>query len=111
MSISYDDNHYTTGIMVVSVLTHCALLYFVHGSKAIQMNLQNSLIWELILCQFKLGYYTTEATKNICCVTDEGSLDHSTDGSKYFAQVARISTIRQGQIGLKQWIPSVCYET
>ena len=34
--------------------------------KAAQMNVQCSLIWELMLYEFKLGNNGTEATKNIC---------------------------------------------
>ena len=37
-------------IVIVGVLTHCALLHFVYDLRAEQMNVQCSLIWELILC-------------------------------------------------------------
>ena len=44
------------------------------------MNMQNNLIWELMLDKFKLGYKTIEATKIICCAKDEGAVDHNIDG-------------------------------
>ena len=42
-----------------------------------QMNLKHSLIQELVLYMFKLGYNAMEETKNICCVKCEGAVDHS----------------------------------
>ena len=39
------------------------------------MNVQYSVIWELILYKFKLGY---KATKIICCAKDESTVDHNT---------------------------------
>ena len=41
------------------------------------MNLQRSLIRELMLYEFELGYNASEVTKNICCPKDEGLVDHS----------------------------------
>ena len=55
-------------MMVVGVLTHCALLHSMHDLKAAQVYVYQSLIQKLMLHEFKLGHNTTEATKNICCV-------------------------------------------
>ena len=63
--------------MVVGALTHCALLHSVHNLKAAQLNVQCSLIQELMLYGFKLSYCTTEAPKNICCAKGGGDVDHS----------------------------------
>ena len=41
------------------------------------MNVQCSLIRELMLYEFKPGNNTMEATKNVCCVKDESAVDHS----------------------------------
>ena len=40
--------------------------------------MQHSLIQELILYKFKLGYEAIKATKNIYCVKDKGTVNHST---------------------------------
>ena len=64
--------------MVVCVLTFCALLHSMCDLKAPQMNVQHSLIQELLLYEFKLGHNTAEATKNIYCMNGEGIVDHST---------------------------------
>ena len=63
--------------MVVGVLTCCALLYFVCDLKAVQLNVQLSLIQEFMLYEFKLGHNAAEATKNICCMKGEDT-DHNT---------------------------------
>ena len=42
------------------------------------MNVQSSLIWELLCYKFKLRHNITESTKNICCAKGEGAVDHST---------------------------------
>ena len=55
-------------IVVVGVLTHCALLYSMCDLKAVQMNMCCSLFWELMLHVFELGYNFMEATKDICLV-------------------------------------------
>ena len=67
--------------------------------KATQMNMQYSLIWELMLYEFELNYNAVEATKSICCVKGEDAVDtvQYLDSSRNFAQVARTSTIRQNQ--------------
>ena len=63
--------------MVVSVLTRCALLQSVCDLKAAQMNVQCSLIQELMLDKFELGYNATEVTKKIYYAKDEGAVDRS----------------------------------
>ena len=65
-------------IVVVGVLTHCALLHSMCDLKFTQMNMQHSLIWELMLYKYKLSHNTMEATKNICCAKGEEVVDHST---------------------------------
>ena len=35
-----------------------------------------------MLSKFKLGYDAVKATKNICCVKDEGAVDHSNQMDK-----------------------------
>ena len=45
--------------------------------KVAWMNVQCSLIWELLLYDFKLDHNTIEATKNICCVKDESAVNYS----------------------------------
>ena len=82
VSISYDDNHYTTGtsgvyitwskqfqswkgtgavgsLMIHGVVTRCALFPFVCDLKAVQRR----VIQELMLYEFELGHNATEATK------------------------------------------------
>ena len=63
-------------LVVVGMLRGYALLYSMCDLKAAQMNVRCSLIWELILDEFKLGHNTTEAIKNICCSKGEGTFDH-----------------------------------
>ena len=60
-------------LIVVGSIVVAGALTLVHGFtmwnlKAAQMNLQHSLIWEIILNEFELGHNTVEETKNICCV-------------------------------------------
>ena len=62
--------------MVAGALTHYALLHSVSDLKATQINVYYSLILELMLNKFELGYNTTEATKKIC-VKGEGAIDFS----------------------------------
>ena len=38
----------------------------------------NSLIWEFIVYEFKLGHHAMEATKNVCGAKGEGTFDHRT---------------------------------
>ena len=82
-------------IMVVGVQTCCALLHLVYNLKVAQMNMQYSLIWELMLYKLELDHNAAEATKNICCVKGDGTFDHSTI-TKNFPQVSRTSIIRSG---------------
>ena len=52
-------------IMVIDVLSNCALLHTMCDLKATQMNIQCSLIKNLMLYKFESGYNATEATKNM----------------------------------------------
>ena len=64
-------------VMVISVLRHCARLHSICDLKASRINVQCSLIWELMIYKFKLGYKAAEAIKNIYCAKDEDAVDHS----------------------------------
>ena len=64
-------------IVIVGVLTH-VWLHSVYDLKTAQMNMQYSLIWKFMLYKFKLGHNILEATKNICCAKDEGTVDCDT---------------------------------
>ena len=50
---------------VSSIVVAGALKHSVSDLKAAQMNKQCSLIWELMLYEFKLGNNAAEATKNV----------------------------------------------
>ena len=65
-------------IMVVGVLTRCALLHSVCDLKAAQMNVWRSLIPEVILNEFKLGHNPAKATKNNRWAKGKSAVDHST---------------------------------
>ena len=52
--------------------------FLLHDLKAVQTNMQCSLIQEFMLYIFELGHSTTKATKNICRAKCEGAVDHST---------------------------------
>ena len=54
-------NTMVCSILVVGTLIHCALVHFVCGLKAVQMNVQFSLIWEFLLYELKLNHNSTEA--------------------------------------------------
>ena len=58
-------------VMVIGVPPCCVLIPSACALKAAKINMQCSLIWELMLWGFELGYNTTETTKNICCVKGE----------------------------------------
>ena len=58
------------------MLTH-ALLLSIFDLKAGQMNMQCSLIQELMLYEFQLGYNVTKAAK-ITCMKEEGAVDLGT---------------------------------
>ena len=66
-----------SSIMVVDALTYCALLHLICNLKAVQMNMQHSLITELMLYGVEQSYNTAEVAKNSCCVKSEGAVDHS----------------------------------
>ena len=70
--------------------------------KATHMNVQHSQIYEFLRYEFKLGHKAAEATKSICA-SGEVAVDHNTVTRwlKKFVRIVRISTIKQGQIGLK----------
>ena len=61
-------------IMVVDVLTCCALLHSMWDLKATQMNVQHSLM----IYEFKLDHNAAEAAKNIRWVKGEGAVNDST---------------------------------
>ena len=63
-----------SSIVVVGELTYYALC----NLKTMQINIQCSLIWELMIYKFKLGHNAVEATRNICCVKGEDTVDQST---------------------------------
>ena len=65
-------------IMQIDEQTHGQFFHSMCDLKAIQMNIQLSLIWEIILYKFKLGYNTQKTTKNIFCAKGEGAVDCST---------------------------------
>ena len=65
-------------MVVVNMLTCCALFHSVCHLKATQINAQCSLILELMLYDFKLGHNNVEATKNICFAKGEDTVNHST---------------------------------
>ena len=73
-------------IVLAAVWIYCALLDSLVDLKAAEMDMECSLIWELMLHKFELGHKAAEATKNICCVKSEGAIDHSivTRGFKKF---------------------------
>ena len=83
-------------IVVVGVLTCCALLYLMWDLKPTQMNVQHSLIHEFMLYKFKMS---DNAAKNICFMKDESSVDQ-----RSFTYIARTSIIKQGQVNLKPCI-------
>ena len=93
-------------ILVVDMLIYFALLYSECNLKATQMNRQHSLIQEHMFYTFELGYNAMEATRNICCVKHEDTVDHSTVTN--LAQVAGSLTIRQVHFGLKPQILRLC---
>ena len=79
--------------MVVGALTRTALLHSMCDLKSVQMKVQHTLIRELTLYELELAHNAAEATKNICCVKGEGTVDNSTvtksfkkflHGYKYF---------------------------
>ena len=65
-------------IEVFGVLTCCALLHSMYDLKAAQMNMQCSLIWELMLHKFELGHNASEAAKSFYWTKGERTVDNST---------------------------------
>ena len=65
-------------IMVVGILTCCALLHSVCDLKAAQIYVQYHLIWELMLYEFEPGHNAMEATKIIYWATGEDAVEHNT---------------------------------
>ena len=61
-------------IVVVGVLTHTVLLHSMSDLRAIEMNVQYSLILKLRVYKFELA----QATKNICFTKGEGIVDQNT---------------------------------
>ena len=59
-----------SSIVVIGALTYCALLHYIYNLKAAQMNVQHSLILELMLYEFEFQQNAVEATKTICCAVD-----------------------------------------
>ena len=66
-------------IETIDVLTCCALFHSVCDLKVAQMNVQCSLIWELVLYKFRLGHNTTETANIICCTKGEGTVDRESN--------------------------------
>ena len=64
-------------IKIICVLT-CALLHSKCNLKAAQMNVQHSLIRELMVYKFELSHKNVETIKNICCAKGEAEVDLST---------------------------------
>ena len=63
--------------MPVAALICCVVLHTVRDSKAAQVNVQHSLIGELLLYEFELGHYSEEGRKIICYGKDESAVDQS----------------------------------
>ena len=61
-------------IVLVVALIHDALLYSVYNLKAVQMNVQRSLIWKLMLYVFESDHDAEEETKNICYEKYKGTV-------------------------------------
>ena len=59
-------------IVVVGALTHCALFHLCVIGNLQKMNVQHSLIQELMPHGFKVSHNTTEATVNIYCAKSDG---------------------------------------
>ena len=62
----------------MGALTHYSELYSACDLKASQLNVQHTLIHELMPYKFKLCHNAAEATKNISCAKSECEVDHST---------------------------------
>ena len=64
-------------IMVVGVLTCCALLHSMSDWENCTAEVPHSLIQELLLYDFQLNHNATEAPKKVCCTKSKGAVDHS----------------------------------
>ena len=64
-------------VVVVGVLTRCALLHYVCNLKTAQITVQRGLILKLMLSGFELGYNALEAIKTIRCMKGTGAFDLS----------------------------------
>ena len=62
--------------MIIGAMIHCALLHFVCDWKAAQINVQFSLIQQLMLYKIKQGHKDMEATKNIYYAKGESAVVH-----------------------------------
>ena len=67
-----------SSMVVVGVLTHCAILNSVCDLKTAQMNMQRGIIRKLMAYEFKLSHSVMEATRNISYAKSESAIDHST---------------------------------
>ena len=93
-------------IVVVGALTPCAFLRCLYDLKAVRMNVQSSLIQELILYEFKMDHSTSESAQKICYAKSNGAVGTGTVTRwlKKFSSCSKTSTIRQGLVGLKPFI-------
>ena len=64
-------------ILVVCLLIHCLLFYTMSDLKVKLMNMQLSLIWELILYELELGHNDHDETDNVYYAKCECTDDHS----------------------------------
>ena len=86
-------------IVVLSALTHCALLHFICDLKTTQMNVQHIPIWILMLWKQPKTFVVRKEMVQLITVLEP-------DCSKNFPWVARILMIRQDLLSLRPWIPS-----
>ena len=91
-------------IMMVGALIRCTLLHSMYNLKAAQMNVQYSLIQELMLYKFEPNHNIMEVTKNICV---NGEDDHRTV-TRWFKKFCSDCKNLNSQVGLKSWIPKGC---
>ena len=62
------------------------------------------------ISEYGLGQDAAETTKNIYYVNNEGTVDHSPIIKLFKKSLSGCLMIRQGQVGLKPWIPMLCYK-
>ena len=94
-------------IMVVDMLTLCALLHSMCDWKAIQMNMQHRNLCFMSLNRAKMPHKQpkTFVRWKVQLITVQLS-----DGSGNFAWVARNIMIRYCVVSLKPWIPRLCFK-